>query len=212
MLRKIQAWATFTLFLAVVAGGLYLWWRFDLRWRPHVITKNQADIAQILDQAGWVSPSHGGAKLYVIVYGDCVACKRLQAQFGDLAQAGVDTRVIAVARPDLNGQAQSTAAERSTVAELWVNRSWPLFQRWSAAAPGTWTAPGVPLADGDVARTAVVEAGRSMVEKLRPLLQANGVRFDYPTLIWWTKDGKMEGCACRAQASWARMRGDIGAK
>jgi hypothetical protein len=211
MMKKIQAWALLILFLVVIGGGLYLWWRFDLRWRPHVIAKNQAEIAKILDQAGWVSPSHGGAKLYVIVHGDCPGCQRLEAELPDLQQKGVDTRVIAIARPDLNGQAQSTVAERSTVAELWVNRSWPLFQRWSAAARGTWTAPGIPLADGDVARTAVIQAGRGAVDQLGPLLKANGVRFDYPTLVWWSKDGKMEACACAAEGSWKRMRADIGA-
>jgi hypothetical protein len=193
MMKKIQARALLILFLVVIGGGFYLWWRFDLRWRPHVIAKNQAAIAKILDQA------------------DCPDCQRLEAELPDLQQKGVDTRVIAIARPDLNGQAQSTTAERSTVAELWVNRSWPLFQRWSAAAPGTWTAPGIPLADGDVARTAVIQAGRSAVDQLRPLLKANGVRFDYPTLVWWSKDGKMEACACAAEASWKRMRQDIGA-
>ena len=95
-MKRIQAWALFILFLIVIGGGLYLWWRFDLRWRPHVITKNQPAIAKILDQAGWVSPSHGGAKLYVIVYGDCASCKRLEAEFPDLAQAGIDTRVVEV--------------------------------------------------------------------------------------------------------------------
>ena len=41
-------------------------------------------------------------------------------------------------------------------------------------------------------------------------LRANGITFGYPTLVWWTKDGKMEGCACRAQQSWSRVRHELG--
>ena len=76
-----------------------------------------------------------------------------------LQEASVDTRLIEIARPDDKGAAQSTLAERSTVAELWVNRSWALSQRWDAAAPGAWKAEGITPSDTDVARGAVVEAG-----------------------------------------------------
>jgi len=211
MMKKIQAWTLLILFFGIIGGGLYLWWSLDLRWRPHPITKNQAEIARILDGSGWVSPGLTGPKLYLIAYRDCADCNRFEAdQFADLQKAGVDTRVIAVARPDENGQAKSTVAERSTVAELWVNRNWGLFQRWSASPVANWTAQGVPAADGDVARSAVVEASRDVVDKLTPLLKANGITFGYPTLVWWGKDGKMEGCACRAPQSWNRLRQDLG--
>jgi hypothetical protein len=211
-MKKLQAWALMILFVGVVGGGLYLWWRFDLRWRPHTITKDQAEIAKALDGAGWVSPGPAATKLYIIAYRDCAACERYEtAEFPALWKAGVDTRVIMVARPDLNGQARSTPAERSTVAELWVNRNWGLYQRWTASPAASWTAQGVPAADGDVARTAVIEAGRAMTDTLKPLLKDNGVRFGYPTLIWWTKAGQMEACACKAPQSWSRVRQDLGA-
>ena len=38
----------------VVGLGLYGWWSLDLRWRPHTITKHQDQIAQLLEQSGWV--------------------------------------------------------------------------------------------------------------------------------------------------------------
>jgi hypothetical protein len=212
MMRKLQAWAMMIVFVGVIVGGLYLWWNLDLRWRPHEITKNQAEIARILDGSGWVSPGGSGPKLYLIAYRDCDACARYEAsELPALQKAGVDTRVIMIARPDLNGLAKSTPAERSTVAELWVNRKWDLLQRWTAAPAGAWTAAGIPAADGDVARSAVVEAGRDMVDKLTPLIKANGIAFAYPTLVWWSKDGKMEGCACGASQSWRRVRLDLGA-
>jgi hypothetical protein len=212
MLRRLRAFALMILFLAVIGGGLFLWWKFDLRWRPHLIAKDQAQIGKILDSADWVSPGLSGAKLYMVTYRDCDACNQFQAaEFPALQKAGVDTRVIVVARPDRNGQPRSTAAERSTVAELWMNRNWGLYQRWMAGPSSAWTAPGLPVADNDIARSAVVEVGRDVTDKLTPLLKENGIRFGYPLLIWWTKDGKMEGCACRVSQAWSHAVKDLGA-
>lgn len=210
MMRKLQAWTLMVLFVAVIGGGLYLWWRLDLRWRPHVIGRRQAEIGRILEGAGWVSPGGAGPKLYVLAYRDCADCARYEtAEFPALRKAGADIRVIMIARADKNGQPRSTAAERATVAELWVNRNWGLYERWMAGPSAAWTAAGVAPADGDVARSAVVEAGRGLEDRLRPLLKASGVAMDYPLLIWWTRDGRMEGCACRAQRSWRYVRGDL---
>jgi hypothetical protein len=194
---KVVAWLIFIGVAVAASAIVFAIWDFDLRWRPHTITRDQAEIAQALDQSGWVSPHLTGPKLYVIAYRGCADCARLEAQlFPTLQAAGVDTRVIMIARPDSNGLAQSTPVERATVAELWTNRSWKLFQQWSLAQPEVWTAPGAPAADGDAARTAVVGAGRQLVETLTPELQHNGVRFAYPTLIWWTRGGRLRACAC----------------
>jgi hypothetical protein len=133
-----------------------------------------------------------------------------QEEFGKLQGAGVDTRVIVIARPDVNGQSKSTAAERATVAELWVNRSWGLFQKWSAAGPETWAASGIPAADGDVARSAVVEVGRDAVDKLQPLLKANGIAFAYPVMIWWAKDGTFKGVSGGKPQADGNIRKDLG--
>jgi len=83
--------------------------------------------------------------------------------------------------------------------------------RAAVTPPAAWTAPGLAPADGDAARTAVVEAGRKAVEDLEPLLKANGVNFDYPTLIWWTKAGVMRGCACRQPQSYGNVERELGA-
>ena len=67
--------------VVVVAGAVvYLMWDLDWRWRPHTITKHQAEIAQALDQSGWVSPHLTGPKLYLIVYRDCAACTDFEAK------------------------------------------------------------------------------------------------------------------------------------
>jgi hypothetical protein len=198
--------------LGLIGGGLYIYWDLDYRWRPHVITKHVDEIGKILDASGWVSPGLTGPKLYEITYrGSPDGVRFEQSQFPDLHQAGVDTRVIVIARADENGAPKSTAIERNTVAELWFNRSWKLYQTWSQTAAGDWTAPGIPPADGNVARSAVVEAGRDMVERLTPLLRDNGIGGAFPTLIWWTKDGKMEGCACDRTETYKFVRKELGA-
>lgn len=199
--------------LGLVGGGLFEWWNLDLRWRPHTVTKNQAEIGKLLQGSGWVSPpGQTGPKLYMISYRDCAACQRYQqSQFARLQAAGVDTRVIVIARADVNGQPRSTATERATVAELWVNRGWSLYQKWSDAAPDKWTAAGIPAADGDVARSAVVEVGRDTVDRLTPLLKANGVRFGFPTLVWWTKAGVMKASVGGHVQTDAVIAKDLGA-
>jgi hypothetical protein len=211
MTQRSRTWLLVILFAFAVVGVLFLWWLLDLRWRPHQVVRNQAEIGHILQGSGWVAPGLSGPKLYVVAYRDCASCNQFAgAELPALQKAGVDTRVVMFARRDVNGQAKSTPVERATVAELWVNRSWPLYQRWRQAAGVTWAAPGLSPADGDVARSAVIEAGRSLVDQLTPLMRANGVRMDYPLLVWWTPNGAMQACGCAAAESWNAVRRDLG--
>ncbi|MGH8277650.1 MAG: hypothetical protein ACRETH_13245, partial [Steroidobacteraceae bacterium] len=62
-MRRIRLWFTLAVIVVVIGGCLWLWWNFGLRWRPHVIGKDQAQIAKILDSAGWVSPHLTGPRL-----------------------------------------------------------------------------------------------------------------------------------------------------
>ena len=211
-MRRFTLWLALIGVVAVAGAGVFLMWDLVWRWQPHTINKDQAEIAQALDQAGWVSPHLTGPKLYMVSFRSCPDCIRFeQTEFSRLQAAGVDTRVIVIARADTNGQPHSTPAERATVAELWLNRSWKLFQQWSAATPQTWTAPGIAPADGDAARTAVVEAGRTLVTNLIPQLKDNGVSFAYPTLVWWTKDGRMRACACEKAQTYGYVLKELGA-
>ena len=115
--------------LVLIIAALYGWWRVDLRWRPETIDRRVAEITRLVEQSGWVSPGLGGPKLYMIGYRDCAACAQFKAEaFPGLQEASVDTRLIEIARGDAKGEAQSSLAERSTVAELWVNRSWGLAE------------------------------------------------------------------------------------
>jgi len=210
-MKKFKFWAGVT--LIVVVGVLIAWWALDVRWRPKTITKHQAEIAKILEGAGWVSPG-GETKLYMVSFRACPDCIRFETEeFPKLHKKKVDTRVIVVARADTEGVSHSTPVERATVAELWLSRGagWPLYEAWHAVPVEAWTAPGIPPADGDMARTAVVEVGRRMVADLKPLLKDNGIDFAYPLLIWWTKDGEMHGCACEKPQTYRKVRKELGA-
>ena len=206
--------------VVVVAGAVvYLMWDLDWRWRPHTITKHQAEIAQALDQSGWVSPHLTGPKVYVILYQGCEPCQaQLPTATPKLQAAGVDTRMIVIARADQNGQALSTPQDRALTAELWTNRSWRLFQQMfsdiagaPATAPSQVRPPVIPPADGDAARSAVIEVGRQLTTTLTGQLKDNGVDFAYPTLIWWTKDGRMRASAAASPQSLAFVEKELGA-
>jgi hypothetical protein len=214
---KFKLWAGFILVLLVLAGGTFGWWYLFARGQPKTIVRHQTEIAQLLAKSGWVAPpgQQGGPKLYQIGFRACPDCIRYRHdEWPKLHKAGVDTRQIMVARPDSNGQAYSSPAERSTVAELWVNRSWDLMQRWDAVPPAAWTAPGILPADGDAARTAVVDQSRRLIENLTPMLKANGVitrEFCYPMLIWWDKQGRMRASGCAGKRADRYIRKDLGA-
>jgi hypothetical protein len=211
-LKKFKLWAGVILAVAVLGGGLWAWWSLDLKWRPKTIKQHPAEIAKILESAGWVSPGNKGPKLYMVSYRSCSDCIRYEeVEFPKLHKVGVDTRVIVVVISDKNGVNRSTAPERATVAELWANRKWSLLEAWKDVPPDAWKADGIAPADGDLGRTALVAAGKQMVADLRPLLKDNGIEFAYPTLIWWTKDGQMHGCACEKEETYANVRRELGA-
>jgi len=212
MFRAIRNLFVLAVLFVVIGGGLYEWWSLDGRYHPRPIVTDQAEITKTLEGAGGVSPGLGGPKLYVVAYRDDPALDRLYVgAFPKLHEAQVDTPVIMIARPDQQGVPKSTAPERSTVAELWVNKSWALFQRWMKASPQDWTGAGIAPADNDVARSAVVEVGRATVDKLTPLLKENGLDFGYPLLVWWTKDGKMRAVVADDPHKDAYMLKDLGA-
>ena len=210
-MRRLKLWASILLVLAVCAAGAWGLWNFELRWRPTTITRHQAEISGLLEASGWVSSGGKGAKLYVLAPHACAGCEGLRAELlPGLRDRGVDTRMIALAPADANGQARSTPAERATVAQLWIARDRALLDRWEKAPAAAWTAPGIPPADGDIGRTAVVEGGRQVVSRLTPLLRDNGIRFGYPLLVWWNAKGEMRACACQAPQTWRFVRREVG--
>ena len=159
-----------------------------------------------------MSEGGGGQPLYIIGYRDSAASQRYEREETEKLRAGgVEVRVVVFARPDREGQALSTAAERATVAELWLSRDWSLYQRWTATPAANWTAAGIPAADGNLARSAVVDASRAFVVKLNDLLRDAGVPTGYPLVIWRDREGFMKACACSDARSWPFIRDDFDA-
>lgn len=204
MNRRIVALAALVALIAVAAG--YGWWRTDLRWRPHTIKVHEAEIADRLETAGWVSPGRPGRTLYLVGFRSCPDCIRFEAeQFPALQGAGVDTRVILFPR-----RTSSTPVERSGVAELWKTRSWATWERWSAMVPAAWTAKGVVPADTDPERAALVEKSRKLVDDLRPLLADNGVKLAFPLLVWRNAKGELRSCACEKRETYRYVKRELG--
>ena len=198
--------------LLLAGAGYWAYWNFYSRFQPVTISRNQAEVQQLLDEASWVSDGSGGQALYIVTYRDSASAHRYERdEVAKLKAAGIETRFILFARPDLEGAAQSTAAERATVAELWLTRDWPLYERWMATPANSWTAAGVPQADGNLARTAVVEAGRRFDERLSRLLKESGVKISYPLILWRDQNGFLKACGCADRRAWAFIRDDVGA-
>ncbi|AQR60242.1 hypothetical protein BZG35_00145 [Brevundimonas sp. LM2] len=213
-MRRFLIWSA----LAVVIGlglagaGYWAYWNFYARFQPVTVTRNQAEIQRLLDEASWVSEGGGGQPLYIVGYRDSATSQRYEREETEKLRAGgVEVRVIVFARADREGQTLSSAAERATVAELWLNRDWVLYQRWTATPAASWTAAGIPPSDGNLARSAVVEASRTFVTKINDLLRDAGVPTGYPLVIWRDRDGFMKACACTDARSWPFIRDDFDA-
>lgn len=213
-MRRFFVWSALAALIGLVlaGGGYWAYWNFYARFQPVTITRHQAEIQRLLDEASWVSGGGGGQPLYVVGYRDSAATQDYEIEEGPkLRAAGVETRIVLFARPDREGLTQSTAAERATVAELWLSRDWTLYQRWTATPSRQWTAAGVPAADGNLARSAVVEASRQFAGRLGTLLRDAGVSTQYPLILWRDREGFLKACACTDKRSWAFIRDDLGA-
>lgn len=213
-MRRFFVWSALAavIGLALAGGGYWAYWNFYARFQPVTVTRNQVEIQRLLDESSWISAGGGGQALYVIGYRDSAAMQRFEREEGPkLRAAGVEMRILVFARGDREGLQQSTAAERATVAELWLTRDWVLYQRWTATPVNNWTAAGIPSADGNLARGAVVDAGRDFVGQLSRNLSEAGLQTRYPLIIWRDREGFMKACACSDARSWAFIRDDLDA-
>ena len=213
-MRRFLIWSGLAVVIGLVlaVGGFWAYDHFYARFQPVTIARGQGDIQRLLDESSWVSAGGGGSQLYIIGYRDSVPTQTYERQEADKLRAGgVDVRVLMFARPDREGQAQSTAAERATIAELWLTRDWALYQRWTATPVRDWTAAGIPASDGNLARSAVVEASRQFADRLGVLMRDAGVKPTWPLIIWRDREGFMKACACADSRSWAFIRDDLNA-
>lgn len=213
-MRRFLIWSALAALIGLILAGVAYWayWTYYARFQPVTVSRNQAEIQRLLDEASWVSGGGGGEPLYIIGYRDSAAMQRYEREeVPKLRAAGVEARIVVFARPEREGLAQSTAAERATIAELWLTRDWTLYQRWTATPVRNWTAAGIPAADGNLARGAVVEAGRAFVARLSERLNEEGLQSRYPLVIWRDREGFMKACACTDSRSWVFIRDDLNA-
>jgi len=195
-----------------IRDSFWAYQHYYARFQPVTVTRDQAAIQRLLDEASWVSDAGGGQPLYIIGYRDSAAMQRYaREEAPKLRAAGQEIRFIMFARADREGLAQSTAAERATVAELWLTRDWTLYRRWTDTPAANWTAPGLVPVDGDLTRTAIVAGGRDFARRLGELLEPSGVREGYPVILWRDRQGFLKACACNDARSWAYIRDDLGA-
>jgi hypothetical protein len=213
-MRRLLIWSALAALIGLILAGVGYWayWNFYSRFQPVTISRDQAEIQQLLDEASWVSSGGGGEPLYIIAYRDSASAQRYEREeVAKLRAAGVEARVILFARADREGLPQSTAAERATIAELWLTRDWSLYQRWTATPARNWTAAGIPAADGNLARSAVVEASRQFDARLSALLKDAGVQITYPLILWRDREGFLKACGCADSRAWAFIRDDLNA-
>jgi hypothetical protein len=214
-MRRFFVWSALAALIGLIlaGGGYWAYWNYHARFQPVTVTQNQASIQRLLDESSWLSAGGGGEPLYIIGYRDSAAMQRYEREEGPkLRAAGIEVRIIVFARPDREGLALSTAAERATVAELWLTRDFTLYERWTATPSANWTAAGIPAADGNLARSSVVEAGRTFVNRLNENLGQAGLRQTrYPVIIWRDREGFMKACACSDSRSWVFIRDDLNA-
>ncbi|NBB64545.1 hypothetical protein GVN18_35390 [Pseudomonas sp. ODNR1LW] len=213
-MRRLLIWSALAALVGLILAGVGYWayWNFYSRFQPVTITRDQAEIQKLLDEASWVSGGGGGEPLYIIGYRDSASTQRyVREEVPKMRAAGVEARVILFARADKEGLPQSTPAERAAIAELWLTRDWSLYQRWTGAPAREWTAAGIPAADGNLARSAVVEASRQFDARLTALLKDAGVQVSYPLILWRDREGFLKACGCADSRSWPFIRDDLNA-
>ncbi len=213
-MRRFFVWSALAALIGLLlaGGGYWAYWTFYARFQPVVVSRDAAEIQRLLDSASWVGAGGGGEPVWLIGYRSSEPLQRYEVEEGPkLRAAGADLRIIVFARPDDGERKLSTAAERATVAELWLTRDWELYQRWTATPSRNWTAAGLPSADDVLARASVVAVSREFARRLSGHLKKSGVRHAWPIVLWRDREGYLKACACDDARSWAFIRDDLGA-
>jgi hypothetical protein len=161
--------------------------------KPFPISQGSAELQADLDSAPYVHRGLSGPALYVVAFRSCPSCAEFETdEWSDLENAGVDIRWLVYARRDKNGQARSLAPERALVAELVLQRSYPLFDAWFRAPDLDAfykTAQMPPPADSSPQRLTALETSRALVDSLSAITAANGQELEIPTFFWRDSDG-----------------------
>ncbi len=212
-MRRFTLWTILLLTLGVALASLGYWayWKAYARYQPATVAENAAEVEALLNRAVWLSESGGERPVWLVGPRDAAFDRYYAEELPKLRAAGLETRVIVFAPRDADGAQRSTAAERATVAAIWLTRDAGLWGRWMATPAGNWTAQGVPAADGDLARSAVVDASRDFADRLAGLIGRDAGRGAWPMVIWRDDRGFLKACACASPRAWPFVRDDVGA-
>ena len=174
-----------------------------------LIAKGADELQSQLEAAPFVHRGLNGPSLYVITFRSCPSCAAFKdEEWGSLERAGVDIRWIVYARRDVDGHARSLAPERALVAELVLNRSYPLLDAWlSASSPEAYyqTAQLPAAAESSPERLAALEQSRALVDSLSAITSANGQELEIPSFFWRDTDG-WHGMIGYDQAAFAQVK------
>lgn len=212
-MRRFFIWSALAALIGLLlsAAGYGVYWYGFARLQPVTIAGDADEVQQLLERSSWVSDGGPGAPVYIVGFHASDGMRRyLREEVPRLRAAGAEPRIVLFAQADEGQRSRSSAAERATVAELWLTRDWRLFERWSAASSHTWTAAGLPSADASLARSAVVRAGQDFAQTLSRRLSASGLQAAYPLIIWRDPTGDLKACACSDSRSWSFIRKDLG--
>lgn len=212
-MHRFFFWSLLSALAGVILAGVGFgaFWMLHARFQPVALpTETAEEVQRLLDQASWVSDGSGGPPVYVVGWRDGEAVQRfMRDEAPRLRNVGAETRLILFARADQEGRPRSTAIERATIAELWLSRDWTLYRRWAETPARSWTGAGLPNADHDLSRAAMVEAGRRFDAALEEALGAAGVTIRYPLVLWRDRTGALMACGCSDRGLWSRIEGDL---
>ena len=74
--------------LALAAGGFWAYWSMYARFQPVTITRNQAEIQQLLDGSPYLSAERGGVPIWIVGYRDSEATQAFAGPEADRLRAG----------------------------------------------------------------------------------------------------------------------------
>jgi len=154
---------------------------------PQTITIGVAELNDALTNAPWVSPGLSGKAIYKIGFRTCPDCINYElTEFKDLHKANIDTRVIVYAR-----RGQTNTVEEAIVADLACTRNWSIFTRWMEDVPEAYAEiyGTPPAANSSKQRTACLEWGRIVRDRVANVMQQNGWPMEVPALFWRAQNG-----------------------
>jgi hypothetical protein len=178
--RRVQRPALLALMGAIAlasaltaGGGLFLHHQARLAGPVTLIGGGEALEDALLD-APWLGPENDGPVVWAITRADCPDCGALPpAVLAELADEGIDVRIIAVAARD-----GATAQAVGSAASLAHARDWNTLREWRADAPLEPTTADKAAIEG------YAEWGRASYDRVSALLRADGVEPHLPVLLW----------------------------